>query len=47
MLEVDLCRHVRRVGAYLQDWEQDRREPNGVAKMLLKVTMAAPKLIRS
>jgi putative transcriptional regulator len=30
----------------LQDWEQGRREPNGAAKALLKVTVAAPKTVR-
>ncbi|MCW8808564.1 MAG: hypothetical protein OQK79_10670 [Rhodanobacter sp.] len=30
----------------LQDWEQGRRAPTGVAKALLKVTVAAPKMMR-
>jgi len=30
----------------LQDWEQGRREPSGAAKALLKVTVAAPKMVR-
>ena len=30
----------------LQDWEQGRREPSGAAKALLKVTVAAPKVVR-
>jgi putative transcriptional regulator len=30
----------------LQDWEQGRREPSGAAKALLKVAVAAPKMVR-
>lgn len=30
----------------LQDWEQGRREPSGVAKALLKIAVAAPKTVR-
>ncbi len=30
----------------LQDWEQGRREPSGAAKALLKVAVAAPKIVR-
>lgn len=30
----------------LQDWEQGRREPNGAAKMLLRVAMAHPEVLR-
>jgi putative transcriptional regulator len=29
----------------LQDWEQGRREPSGAAKALLKVAVAAPKVV--
>ena len=30
----------------LQDWEQGRREPTGAARMLLKVAVKHPKLLR-
>ena len=30
----------------LQDWEQGRREPTGSARMLLKVAVKHPKLLR-
>lgn len=30
----------------LQDWEQGRREPTGAARMLLKVAMKHPKVLR-
>lgn len=30
----------------LQDWEQGRRAPSGAAKALLKVAVAAPKMVR-
>lgn len=30
----------------LQDWEQGRREPNGAAKMLLRVAMTHPEVLR-
>jgi putative transcriptional regulator len=30
----------------LQDWEQGRRKPSGAAKALLKVTAAAPEMVR-
>jgi putative transcriptional regulator len=29
-----------------QDWEQGRREPRGAAKVLLKVAVAAPEIVR-
>jgi putative transcriptional regulator len=30
----------------LQDWEQGRREPTGAARMLLKVAVKHPKVLR-
>jgi len=30
----------------LQDWEQGRREPTGAARMLLKVAVKHPKMLR-
>jgi putative transcriptional regulator len=30
----------------LQDWEQGRREPSGVAKTLLRVAQAHPEVLR-
>lgn len=33
-------------GRTLQDWEQGRRELSGAAKTLLKVAVAAPKMVR-
>ena len=30
----------------LQDWEQGRREPTGAAKMLLRVAVAHPEVLR-
>ena len=31
----------------LQDWEQGRREPTGAARMLLKVAVKHPRVLRS
>ena len=31
----------------LQDWEQGRREPTGAARMLLKVAVQHPKILRA
>lgn len=31
----------------LQDWEQGRREPTGAAKMLLRVAVAHPEVLRA
>lgn len=30
----------------LQDWEQGRREPSGAAKMLLRIAVRSPEVIR-
>lgn len=30
----------------LQDWEQGRREPNGAARVLLRVAVAYPEVLR-